>query len=306
MIDPTTDFDGYVQELVANQLAKNQQQQQVALPPEQQPISINIAGQQFTYKNKAEMEQALNQFATTVGSTFNELQAKATAQATAVPDNQGSYVRGDEPAWDDNQFIEKMTKSPREGLSYWLNAEVFDGKSEDPVADLKRSLTETELTKRSIAAYQFKENHPEFPGGGPAAQVIDNLRQQLNLPYDYNGLEASYLVAMQRGLLPNFYAQQAQQQQAAQAAQGQDQGQYQPQQQQFNIQRPTQTMSPQQFNGGMGLQRGMAQNPYLQAPPSPGRNNPNQFGAINDPENLSLQQLENVLQDIGQLPRYPR
>lgn len=302
-IDPTVDFDGYVQELVANKLAQQTQQQQQQLPHDEQPISLNIAGQQFQYKNKAEMEQALNQFANTVGNTFNDLQAKATAAATQVPNNEGSYVKGDEPVWKDSEFIDKMTKSPREGLNYWLNAEVFDGKSDNPVADLKRSLTETELTKRSIAAYQFKENHPEFPGGGPAAQVIDNLRQQLNLPYDYNGLEAAYLVAMQRQLLPNFYAQQAQAQAQAQQQQQYQQGQ-QTQQPQFQ-QRP-QTMSPAQFNGGFGLQQGMNNNPYLQAPPSPGRNNPNQFGPSYDPERLSLQELEQVLQDAGQLPRTAR
>jgi len=166
-------------------------------------------------------------------------------------------------------------------------------------------LTETELTKRSIAAYQFKENHPEFPGGKQHADTIDNVRQQMGLPYDLNGIEAAYHVAQQRGFLPNFTAQAQQtnflqqQAQALQSGQVQDMSQVNP-----YLNGP---VDPRAWNGGFGQitantnpSNPYANNPYLQAPPSVNRNAPYNFGPGVDPEAMSIEQIEQVFQRAGQ------
>lgn len=280
-MDQTQDFDAHLQGLIREEVAKLQTtpqqvaQNAAAIPHE--PLSLTIAGQEFKYGSKAELETALNQFAAVVGQKINAQEGELAALKTAPANSQGSYVTGNEPVdrWNDAEFVKRMTESPREGLKYWLNEEVFDGKSENPVHDLKRNLQEVELTKRSIAAYQFKENHKEFPGGTAEAQVIDNVRQQMNLPYDYMGLEAAYLMAIQRGALPNY-------QQIAQAQAAQLQAQQQNQQ-------GGQNQNP------YAPQPGFQPNPYLQAPPGVNRNAPAfQANPYDEAEKLTTEQIEDI------------
>ena len=285
-IDPNVDFPGFLKEAVAEEVAKAAHQGGTVTGEE--PLEMNIAGQIYRYPNKAAMEAALNTFVGAVGTRMNELEQKATVGQAPPPE--GSFVTGNEKqdTFDETQFVEKMTKSPKEGLDYWLNQRIFDGKSEDPVSDLKRTLTETELTKRTIAAYQFKENHPEFPGGQQAAQVIEQFRQSMNLPYDYNGIEAAYFIAMNRGALPDYKGQYMQQQQAAQ----------------FRAQQQAAAQQDQ----GYGYEQGNAfapqgnANPFLGAPPGVNRNSPNFAGGV-DLESLSIEQLESLAQKANMFRR---
>lgn len=295
-IDPNVDFPGFLKEAVAEQVALATNG---GLPTQatagNEAFELNLGGQTYKYENKAAAEAALNNF---MGAVSNQMQDLTNKANTPAPVGEGSFVSGNEKQdWNesnDKQFVELMTKSPKEGLDYWLNQRIFDGQSADPVADLKRTLTETENTKRTIAAYQFKENHPEFPGGQQAAQIIEKFRQDMNLPYDYNGIEAAYFIAMNRGAIPDYKAQAAQQQfqqRQQQAAQQQNQGQ---QYQQFTGYEQANAFQPQNspfapenpFNPAGGNS-----NPFLGAPPGVNRNNPN-FGGQIDLESLSLEQLE--------------
>lgn len=297
--NPQGSFDDFVRDTVQQELAKQGKLNPTEVPPA--PLQLNVGGQVFSYKDKAELEASLNNFVGATGQKFAELQQQI--DSAQQPTGKGAYVSGDEPAnaWDDAQFVKHMTESPREGFNYWINHELFDGKSQNPVADLKESLQNTELTKRSIAAYQFKENHPEFPGGAQFAQKIDEIRQQMGLPYDVNGLDAAYLVGMQRGFLPNFYQIQQQQQQAAAMAAQQGQttqdipwGQQQQPWQQAQ-------MDPRQFNGGFGMngQMPVTQNPYLAPPPGVNRNAPfAPQGQVNY-DDLSTEQIEAIFARAG-------
>jgi hypothetical protein len=283
--DPNQDFESYVKD-VATKVIKESTPPGTGTPgaPAVQagPIQLNIAGQPFSYNSKEELEQSLNAFMQKTGQTLQELQAQAAAAKIQAPPEANVVTGDDSPVWNDQEFIDKMTQSPREGLSYAFNQLIFDGKSQDAFEDMKRSLHETELTKRSIAAYQFKENHPEFPGGQEAAQRIDNIRDQMGLPYDYNGLEAAYLIGIQRGALPNFYQLKAQQE----AAQQQAIAQAQAQQMGGN--------DPRQFMPGY---RG--DNPYLQAPPMLGRQGySTQYQPSVDYDAMPLEQLEQVVQQV--------
>lgn len=315
--DPNADFQQFVREVVQEVNSEKQVPNTVVPTATPQPISVNVAGQTFTYNSPQELEAALNNFTNAVSNKMGELQQQATVNRIAPTSQvaEGSFVTGNEPVWSNETFIQKMTEDPRTGLEYWLNHAVFEGKSEAPTEDIKRYLAETELTKRSIAAYQFKENHPEFPGGQQAAQIIDQVRNSLGLPYDYNGLEAAYLVAIQRQALPNYYVQaqaqayQAQQAQiAAQAQAGQapsNQNPFAAPQVPNNGSLPGGVMDPKAFNGGFGMinmnaqQQAYAQNPYLNAPPSVGRNVPNNFAPNIDPESLTIEQLEAIFARAG-------
>lgn len=281
-IDPNQDFDTQLRALVAEEIAKTQKAPETNTPPAPQPLKLNIAGQEMTYENLQQLEAAVNNFAQTAAQRIQQLSTPAPTQT--------ANVQGDDaPAWSDEAFIEKMTKAPKEGFNYALNQLIFDGRSEDAATDLKTMLRDAELTKRSIAAYQFKDAHPEFPGGAQFATAIDQIREKMNLPYDYTGLEAAYLMGINKGLLPNFYSQQQQM-----LAQQQNQ-QQQLQQQGSNFQgQPSLT----DFNP---YSQAAAQNPYLQAPPQMGRSQATPFNPGFDPESLDLGQLEAILKKTGQM-----
>lgn len=284
------DFEQYLRETVQNVIKETQQAQPGAQQTVQAtPLELNIGGQTFNYKDKAELEAALNTFVQKTSQTVAELQQKASTVPQNVDPNAERFVTGDdEPQWDDSQFVKLMTDSPKSGFEYAFNQLFFGGASENPVEDIKRTFQDMEATKRTIAAYQFKENHPEFPGGADFANKIDTIRQEMGLPYDYNGLEAAYLVGMQRQQLPNFYTMQ-QQQLAQQQTQQQNQNQtgygytgYNPQQQQ-------------QWQGGFG----QTNNPYLQAPPGLTRNSGTNQAPQTNFEDMSLEQLEQVIARIN-------
>ena len=209
-----------------------------------------------------------------------------------------------------------MTKDPRQALSYGLNHLLFDGKSPDAVADIRRTFDENEKVKQSLSAYQFKDAHPEFRANPQVVAQLDKLRSDMGLPFDYNGLEAAYLMGINRGVLPNFPAQY--QQELAQRTQ-----QFMPQQQQIppdpyaqyvpgyipTAQGAPQTMDPRQFNGGMGYQppvqngRPQNNNPYTQAPPGVPRGSNTGFGGTGsrvDPEDMTPEQIEAILNQAGQ------
>lgn len=292
--DPNQDFESYVKDVVQNVVKQTSSSGNGNPNPtsavQAGPLSLNIGGQTFNYNSKDELEASLNAFMQKTGETLQTLQAQA--EQANQPQVENTVTGDDAPQWSDQEFIDRMTQSPQEGLRYAFNQMFFDGKSQDPVDDMRRALHETELTKRSIAAYQFKENHPEFPGGQKAAEAIDNIRQQMNLPYDYNGLEAAYLIGIQRGALPNFYNLQAQAQ-AQQVAMAQQQ------------QLPGQTQNtgtgygdPRQFMPNMNQQFG--NNPYTQGPPTMGRQGVGtQYQPSVNYDDMPLEQLEQVIQQVN-------
>ena len=297
-MNPTSgqNFEQFVKDAIAEQLA---QSGSTTGTPTPEPLSLNVGGQTFQYASKAELEASLNNFVGAAGQKLQEMQS-AIEQAQAPTAQQGSYVTGSEPTpqWDDSEFVKKMTESPQEGLKYAFNQMFFDGKSQDPVADIRESLSGTELTKRGMAAYQFKENHPEFPGGQQFANKIDEIRQNMGLPYDYNGIEAAYLVGIQRGALPNFYQAQAAAQMQAQAQQ-QAQYQQQGQDQGYNPYAQQGPMNPRAFNGGFGINGNLQNNPYTAAPPGVSRTSPFDGGTGYNPEDLSIEQIEAIFNKAG-------
>lgn len=280
------DFNEFVRSVVAEEIQKKNPGQ--VTQNQSEPLEINVAGQKLAFKDRAELEQALNTFVSQQATNTQQLQQQLNELQGAKPNNQNFVSGTDAPSWSDEAFIEKMTKAPKEAMEYAFNQLLFDGKSQDPVNDIKRSFEEMELTKRSIAAYQFKETHPEFPGGAEYAQKIDQIRQQMNLPYDVTGLEAAYLMGINKGVLPNFYQSQNDQQQQSQQ---QQQMQQIPQQQQ---------QLPQGYNPYQQYpQQQVQQNPYMQAPPGTGRNNTTTWQPDFDPEKLSPEQIEAIFERAG-------
>ena len=255
---------------------------------QENPYSFSINGQTFNYENKAAFESAMQQFVSKTASQLATLQQ----QVATTQDNRGSFVSGndeqDAPQWSDEQYVELFQKSPKLAFEYALNQTVFGGKSDNAVGDLRQAIEDSENVKKAIAAFQFRQTHPEFQGSQEVGAVLEKIHESMNLPYDSNGLEAAYLVGINKGLIPNFYAQQQNQQQQFQGTQ---QAQQVPQ-----LTLPGQQIDPRQWNGGFGQQG--QNNPYMQAPPGVGRSNTSNVNTPNF-EDLSLPQLAEALKKMG-------
>jgi hypothetical protein len=193
--------------------------------PAPQPLELNIMGSKYTFNSHAEMEAALN-------NTFGALQQQ---QAAPPPEPAGRYVTDDQgPKWDQDKYIELMKTNPVEAAELVDNFRYFGGKHTGKVSQsIKKQLEEGERAQQFLNEYQFLAAHPEFQRGPQNAQIVHGIRQQLNLPPTFDGLEAAYLVAQQRGFLPAVQAAPFNQPQNAYAPAGYPQNP-QPQPQPFN------------------------------------------------------------------------
>jgi hypothetical protein len=193
--------------------------------PTPQPLELNIMGSKYTFNSHAEMEAALN-------NTFGALQQQ---QAAPPPEPAGRYVTDDQgPKWDQDKYIELMKTDPREAAELVDNFRYFGGKHTGKVSQtIKQRLEEAEVLKQHFSEMQFLATHSEFPRSPQNAQIVHGIRQQLNLPYTPDGLDAAYLVAQQRGYLPAVQAAPGSQPQNAYTPAGYPQNP-QPQPQPFN------------------------------------------------------------------------
>ncbi len=246
--------------------------------PQAAPITLNIQGQPVTFRDQADLEAQLN--ATAIALRQSQ-QSPPPSQPTAAA--QGSRVTGDDDSgFANDEYIRLMNEDPRKAMKYVMSHTLFNGQVEDPMEVIRESLVNQAATNRKLAAYQFRDSHREVPLEDPrVANTIEGIREQLNLPFSEQGLEAAYAYAIQKNQLPDFRA----------LAQAQRQQQEPPQQygQYPNQQAP-------QYGGYNQYQPQQPQNPYLQAPPAPGRSSPVNLPVSEDQiENMSTEQLASLL-----------
>jgi hypothetical protein len=282
-------------------------------PQGPQPWKVAVQGREYTFNSPQELSQALE-------ATFNQFQNTLASQqpAPAAPLPQHA---DETPKFDVERYIDTMKQNPIAAQEYLDSHRYFDGKVEKPSELIKNQLAQADQNARLLAVYQFKEAHPEYQGNQQAAGVINKLREELNLPFDFNGLEAAYALARQRNMIqvPAQYPNGAQPGQPGQFQQP-------PPQNPFAQQQPPQPpnpyipnppspyagqspygVDPRAFNGGMGF--GGGNNPFLAPPPGlPGRGGfPG--GApdfASQAENLSPEQIQQIFAMAGQRgPGFP-
>lgn len=190
-----------------------------------QPMKINIAGQEYTFHDVNEISQAVN--ATLAAAMEKVRQAEARSSQQDKANSAGSYVQSDDeiPSLTTEQhaeFLNKMAKNPVEAMEY-IDQIRFGIKETRPSKYIKERLSELEQYKMQNAVQGFKELHPEWPGG-QAAQILDQYRTKLGLPFTAEGLSAAYASAQINGVLPPWTMQYRQRLQA-QAQAGYQQGQ---------------------------------------------------------------------------------
>lgn len=279
--------------------------------PQAQPWKVNVQGREYTFNSPEELNNALNATFTQFQNTIQSLQAPP-----ADPAPQPAAADAP-PKFDMERYLETIKTDPIGAQEYLDSHRYFGGRVEKPSEVIKSQLAEADKNARLLAVYQFKEAHPEYQGNPQAAQVINQLRSELNLPFDFNGLEAAYALARQRGLIqapqqPQGYPQQPGYGQQPQQPQPQNPFQYQPPVPpgQPPVQIPQAPSpygppspygaDPRAFNGGMGF-GGSPNNPFLAPPPAlPGRNGyeaPQPFGG--DVDNLTPEQIQQIFQMVG-------
>jgi len=244
------DFEALLRSEIAAQLQKLGQpgDKQVETPVTPAPIEVTIGGQPYKFKDAAELSGAIER---TIAQAQAEIQASKASQAPIR-----SEVTGDDkPDWSLEGFVQKMTTDPRDAFEMVLAHKLGVEKPFEHLKEMAAQAKEVELIKKTLAVEQFKSLHPEFPiGHAGAANLLEKVREDLNLPFDARGLEAAYFMAANQ--YPDF------RQLVAQNAQQLHQTQ---QDRQANV------AQPQDWNSQRQPFAQQSQNPYLMPPPSPGR-----------------------------------
>src|SRR5579883_3037642 len=219
-------FLEFVKSTIAEEVAKANAQDGIVTPPAQaaaSPIPLTLNGQTYTFNSPEEISRAVQNLTAAYSEQIANLQA-AQRQPVAT----GAEVTGkEEPSFDINKFVEKMTTNPVEAFDYVDRARYGVDNPTQAVKEALKSKEELAEIKRVLAVYQFKDNHPEFPANPQTANLLYGIMQNQNLPFDVSGLESAYGQAVLRGLLPHpaLVAQQQQQAQNFQQQQTQSYGQ---------------------------------------------------------------------------------
>lgn len=218
----TSDVNNYVRELVRQNavdlgiVPQNQNNQQVA--PQQGPgqgINVNIGGQSYQFANEAELSRALEQTFGGYQSKIEELQGSNQE----IPQQQQQPEEG----FDKQRYAELMGTDPIEAQNYLDSHRLFNGNIQNPHEVLKDLVIKVDQQDAVLAAYQFRDSHPEFQASPQGAAIMQGILKENNWDMNAQNLEAALAVAQQRNLLPTrqqWIAAQAQAAQNFQAQQG--------------------------------------------------------------------------------------
>lgn len=215
--DDAADLQAEIDALLANADTTGQQQQQqtqTQQPQQVQGIEIPVAGSTLKFKDSNELGQKLQEIVRNYQLTAAELATLKNQQAQT----QTQAAKADGKSSINEEFT-KLVQSGEDGvakaLNYAMSHMFFDGKVPDAAKTISALLQQAAANNTDLTVLRFKEAHPELPRTPEAAQAIDAVRQQFNLPFNNDGLEAAYAIAVQRKLV-NIEPQQSQTQQQTQ------------------------------------------------------------------------------------------
>lgn len=258
------------------------------LAPTQQPQNVNlnipIGGSQYQFSSP---EEAGNM----IGQTFNKFQEEIqrlqqerdAATALAQQASQRGVTEAPSPQKnpieDPNVFAQKFLDSPVKAIAEAMQATPEYQTREKELSELRGQ----------VAVNSFMERHSVYKNPliyNQFSNLVEQTRQKFNQPLTPEGLEASYALAVQSGVIPDeqtmaqrltqhYYMQQQQQ-----PTNGMPQNYGQPQGQQFA------PPPSQQFQQNPYMPPPQYGNQSVAPPPSPGRA-PNQ-GGMGDPSSQFL------------------
>lgn len=194
--------DKSLEELVAAQydeLVKKRQQESglapnVGEPAKPSEFKLNIGGQERTFASQEDVSQYVNDM----------LEAQRRAAAEAIQNLPGQRVTAGQqttepvPIPDLDEFAKRLKENPAEAFNY---VDKFRYGVDNPAQILREIWQKQQVQEQTLAAYQFRDDHPEFVRTPENAQTLMQLVQQNGLPFTYDGLELAYSVGKERGLL---------------------------------------------------------------------------------------------------------
>ena len=290
MAGATPDFEQFLRDEVAQQI----KQQQVAPAVDGAPVApaavpaenikFNVRGQDYEYQTQQEFEQAMTSTVDSYQGEISRLQTLVDEQAAAPVGEPAA----NEDVFNKDEYIRRMDEDPLDAANY---LDKYRYGTDNPVELVKNAAEQSGQNQRLLDVNQFKSSHPEFQASPQGAQILQGIMQENGWGFTYKNLEASLAVAQQRGALPNQqqYQDYIQSQQSPGATQP---GQPAPQTWQPAPAQPQVGQQPQPF--------WQQQQQPVQAPPltgAPGGQAPPGYEEV---ENLSIEQLEQVLRNAGQ------
>jgi hypothetical protein len=293
---PNTDpqFQEFVQEVAAAvQPIVQQQVPAQQQPAPQGPLQLSVAGQQYQFQNQADLEA-------TLANTFQQFQAKIAE----LEGGQGAPApQGDQASqFDQKKFMDTMSTDPIAALEY---ADKFRKNEQQEQFNALQERVQSQ--DYALAAYQFKEEHPEFTANPQGHLVLRQIMQSNGWDMNYANLEAALALGQQRGLFPtrDQFHQQLQQAAQPQPQPEVDLNQFVPQpppQQQYQQQQPV----PGAVYNPLQAQVQQAPPPAAPPPPQvPGGTAPSVVppNFLAQAESMSADQLEGVIANMAsQLP----
>jgi hypothetical protein len=164
----------------------------VAPPAAPAPLKVKLGEQEFEFKDAEEMGQRLTQVLT------------LAAEARNVPAPTKPKEVDGAPEWDQTQFEQYLTSDVKKGYQYAMSQVLG---VEDPRNAFQSMAGELVRLKQKDAYREFAESHPELKAALPQLiPIVDQTRQQYNMPLDAGGYEAAYIMAQRAGKIPQFAA----------------------------------------------------------------------------------------------------
>ena len=267
--------DDLIRQEVANVLAETRTNEAPTAPPvaaANAPITMTIQGKQVTFRDQADLEQQLNATAQAIAAQNAQL------AANQPPQHIGSRVTDDEdsgPKFNNDDFIERMNKDPKDAINYALSHLMFEGKVDDAAGLIRETMVNQAAQSKKMAVYEFRDQYRDVPLDNPQVNnIIETTRKELGLPFNSKSVEAAYIYAVGKGQLPNYQLIAQQNARAAAEQQGQQ-------------------------TQGYGYPQPQSSNPYLQGPPQTGRSGGGAAPVlIGDIEDMSTEQLGRLLQNL--------
>ena len=172
-------------------------------PPPPPPIKFNVRGREIVANSPEELsamlETTLQQFEQALVASQANTYTATDPEGTAGNEGPGRYVTGSETEekFDKKEYFSLLEKDPLNAAAY-VDQHRFGVK--DPVEYINTLAKDLEEQRKVTAIYQFKERHPEYPGGAHNAQVVEKVLEKIGLGYTPEGLEAAWALAKESGI----------------------------------------------------------------------------------------------------------
>jgi hypothetical protein len=168
---------------------------------EPQSFKVVLGGQEQTFTSMDELQKSVNAQL----EQARKDAAEARGVAAGVTQLAGQHVTAHQmaaapevPKPDLGEFAKLLEKDVQAAFNY-VDRFRF---GTDNVAGVVQQLWQRQQAQEQVlAAYQFRENHPEYARTAENAQALQQVMQTYQMPLTYDNLEMAYALAQQKKLI---------------------------------------------------------------------------------------------------------